>query len=327
MGASANITFFVGGEAVLVVDSGNSPDLGTQTVAMIRKVTDKPLKYLVLTHYHPDHVSGAESFPSSTLIISHKNTRDSIPSQKRNTMDYLDKLIGDLRKDIARLQSENSPRLAESQKELERRIAQKDDWSRRKIAMPDLVIENDSTIYLGESEVDLIYLGPGHTNGDLIVGFPSEKAIHVGDLFFLNGWVPRLDADAGASVDNWMRIFDKLKKMDFQTVIPGHGEPASKAGFLGIAQMKMDYLIDLKAEVQKFVDQGFTLDQIKGKVKLSKYEKMELYEPLLPYNIEGAYKEIIAHQDLLKTQSPDEMGRGDGSTRSTAPVSGLGSLR
>lgn len=185
--------------------------------------------------------------------------------------------------------------MEKAQQELERRKQQFEEFKQQKYILPQITFDQRCTIYLGNDEIQLLYFGAGHTNGDVIVHFPAERVIHVGDLFFLNNWVPRLDADTDASIDNWLKIYERILELDFEKVIPGHGNITDKEGFIKRASLSMSYLKDLKSEVQKFVSQGVALEQIKAKLKLPKYQAMELHELLLPYNIDGAYQEIMAN--------------------------------
>ncbi len=111
-------------------------------------------------------------------------------------------------------------------------ICQNSEIKQQKYILPQITFEQGCNIYLGNIQTRLLCFGAGRTNSDVILYFPDEKVIHVGDLFFLNNWVPRLDANAGASVDNWLKIYDKVTELDFEKVIPGHGDFTDKEGFI-----------------------------------------------------------------------------------------------
>ncbi len=249
-GAGATVTVLVAEGAVLTVDSGVNPDDGAAIVRGIRGVSQAPIRYVVYTHYHPDHVGGAAAFPSTTTVISHASTRRMLPSLEQIT--------------------------------------------KRTFVSPQVTFDSELTLHVGGEEIRLLYLGPGHTGGDVMVYFPRQRVLHIGDLLFTNGWVPRLDADAGASVDNWLKIFDAIAAMDVERIVPGHGEIVDKAGFLRISAVARAYLTDLQAEVARLMDRKLSLEEIKKTLRFPKYAHMELAEMLLPYNIDGVYRELDA---------------------------------
>jgi glyoxylase-like metal-dependent hydrolase (beta-lactamase superfamily II) len=290
-GAGCNVVFRATDEGVLVADSGEKPALADKVIAKIREVSDKPIRYLVFTHYH--HIVGAEGFPQSAIVIAHARTRDNIPLYRKTLSELFEKNIGELEEKAARLTSEKNPDLEKVETQINLRKKQLEGIKQQTDVLPQLTFDRSMTIFLGGHRVELLYFGPGHTDGDVLVNFPEEKVLYVGDLLYSNGWVPRLDGDAGASVDNWLRIFERVAEMEVDKIIPGHGEVVDKKGFRKFSQVFSEYLIDLKAEVKRYINQGASLEEIKTNLKLPKYQHMGMAEALLPWNIEGVYKELI----------------------------------
>ncbi len=290
-GAGCNVVVFVTEEGVLVVDSGEKPNMAAKLLAKIRDISGRPIRYLVVTHCH--HIVGAEGFLPSAIVLSHANSRDNIPLYRKTLVELFEKNIRELEQKAAQLDKGNNQELEKARMELELRVKQRESIKQQEEVLPQLTFDGKTTIYLGGKTVDLSYLGPGHTNGDVLVYFPEEKVIAVGDLLYTNGWVPRLDGEAGASVDNWLKIFQKVEAMDVDKIIPGHGEVVDKEGFIRASRVASEYLADLKAEVEKLVSQGSSLEEIKAKLKLPKYRHMGLAEILLPWNIESVYKKIM----------------------------------
>lgn len=290
-GAGCNVVIFVTEEGILVVDSGEKPNMAAKLLTKIQDISSQPIRYLVFTHYH--HIVGVEGFPASAMVISHVHTRDSIPLYRKILSELFEKNIEELKQKARQWEKDNSAELEKVRIELDLRMKQRESIKQQKDVLPQMTFNGKMTIYLGGKTVELLSFGPGHTNGDILVYFPEEKVIHVGDLLYTNGWIPRLDGDAGASVDNWLSIFHRVAAMDVDKIIPGHGEVVEKEGYLKISQVFSEYLTDLKAEVEKFISQGASLEETKAKLKLSKYQHMELAEMLLPWNIEGVYREIM----------------------------------
>jgi cyclase len=304
-GLGGNVAFLVTDEGVLVVDSGTIPEHGKEIAAEIEKITDKPIKYLIYTHYHGDHTHGAQGLPSNVTAISHINTRENLekldmPRMKEAISNTIPQQIKKLEENVEKLTAEKSPDLEKAEKELEQTKQQFEEYKRIKLVFPTITFNKKSVIYLGNQEIKLLYLGSGHTNGDVLVYFPEEKVIHMGDLFFQN-MIPYIDYEAGSSTENWIKILQKVTEMDVEKVIPGHGEITDKNGLIAQAQ----YLKDLRAEVEKFIKQGATLEETKEKLSLPKYEKMGLYNELIPVNIEAVYREMT---EKKKSQSNSNIG-------------------
>src|SRR5450432_1393956 len=152
----SNAGFIVGDDAVLVVDSFFLPDTARALLNEIRKITPKPVRYLVNTHYHADHVSGDQIFKDAgAIIVAHRNVRAWIRAENLNMMS-------------------NVPDPAFKAR-ITQRIAQ--------LPLPDLVTESPITVWLGARRVD-IRPAEGHTGGDLVVGVPDAKVLFCGDLLW-----------------------------------------------------------------------------------------------------------------------------------------------
>ncbi|MCD6452594.1 MAG: MBL fold metallo-hydrolase [Acidobacteria bacterium] len=291
-GGGGNVAFLVTEEGVLVVDSKTFPYQGEEVVAKIRQVTKKPIRYLIFTHYHGDHIQGAQSFPESAVVISHINTlrnieRFSLPGLERAKKRYGEELKK-VEQKVKELREEKSPKLKEAEKELELIQRRLKEYQRLRLVSPEVVFERKMIIRFGGEDVELLYSGCGHTDGDILVYFPKEKAIHMGDLLF-NNIIPYIDRRASSDTENWIKILEKVMTMDgVEKVIPGHGKLTDKKGLIAQA----DYLKDLRAEVKKYIERGASLEETKEKLKLPKYEKMEGYTRRLSANVEAVYKEM-----------------------------------
>jgi len=292
-GGGGNVAFLVTEEGVLVVDSMSSPNQGKELVAKIQQVTDKPIKYLIYTHHHLDHVLGSQSFPTSIEIISHKNTLKNmknfiLPMMQEYISKRFPQNINELEQKIEKLRAEKSPELEMAEKELEQTREEFEEYKKTKVIFPEITFEKRSSIHLGDKEVKLFYMGTAHSAGDTIVYFAEEKAVHVGDLLFHN-MIGCLNSGPFSS-ENWIIILEKVAEMDIEKVIPGHGELTDKKGLLAWAE----YLKDLRAEVKKFILEGASLEETKAKLKLPKYQKMSGYERCLLRNTEAVYLEMTS---------------------------------
>lgn len=288
-GTGCNVVFYVTEEGIVVADSGEKPAMAEKIQEKIREVSDKPVRFLVFTHYH--HAVGAADFPPSVVTVSHKNTRINIPLRKKILLELFAETIRELENKVTQGKDKKDSELDKLGAEIELRKKQMMAIQYEKIVLPCIVFEKNVEICLGSHRVVLLYLGPGHTDGDIVVHFPEEKVLYIGDLIFTNGWVPRLDGDAGASVDSWLNVFDRMAEMDVDKIISGHGGIVDKDEFMKISKVFKEYLIDLRAEVKRYIDLGTPLEEIKNELRLLKYQHMGMADILLPWNIEAVYRE------------------------------------
>ncbi len=291
IGGGGNCAFFVTEEGVLLIDSKTLPSLGEQLLKKVREVMDREIKYLVFTHYHGDHIQGAQVFEKAT-IISHSNTKKNIekitiPRIEELKTKTLPEQIKSAKEKVEKLRAENSPDLKKAEEELsslERRLK---DIDNLKIILPQVTVENRHSIKLGGKEIILFYSGRGHTDGDLLVYFPSEKTIHMGDLLF-NNIIPYIDYQGGSSTENWIKILGEVEKMDLQFVIPGHGEIGDKS----ILRAQAEYLKALRDEIKKLVDEGLPLEDAIKRAELPEYKNIEGYSQRFSRNVEAVYREL-----------------------------------
>jgi cyclase len=224
MNVGSNSAVIVNRDEVMIVDSHISPESGRAMLQELKAITDKPVRFLVNTHFHYDHTNGNQAFPPGVDIIGHEFTR------RKLTGDVLEKgmfadLVRGLPKQIddlkARAASETDPaakaRLAQQVPVQTALAASLKDL---KLTPPNVVIDDRMTLFRGDREIRLLYLGHGHTGGDLVVYLPKEKVLCSGDLL-VHDVANLIDG----YVDVWPDALEKLRPLDFVDVIPGHGDP------------------------------------------------------------------------------------------------------
>lgn len=183
-GDVGNVAVYVTGEGVILVDDRFDRD-HEDILALVKSVTDQPIKYVINTHHHGDHTGGNAKLAPSVEMVAQINAR-------KHMIDG------------------NMP------------------------GPPRIVFGGEADIFLGGKEVRAIYNGRGHTDGDIAVYFPAENTVHLGDLLAGTNGVtnPVMDYKNGASIGDWPATLDAVLKLDFDTVIPGHGAVTTKAGLL-----------------------------------------------------------------------------------------------
>jgi cyclase len=222
--AGSNSAVIVNQDDVVIVDSHISPEAARVMLQELKLITDKPVRFLIDTHFHYDHTNGNQVFVAPVDIIGHSYTR------RRLTGDILDKgMFADLLRALptqvenlrARAASEADPaaktRLAQ---QLQTQETFAEQVKETKPTPPNVVVDERMTLYRGDREIRLLYLGHGHTAGDLVVYLPKERVLCSGDLL-VNGIANLIDG----FVNEWPDTLEKLKPIDFVHVIPGHGEP------------------------------------------------------------------------------------------------------
>jgi cyclase len=255
----SNCAFLVTDDGVLLIDTRTHPREGRDLLARIRKVTDKPVKWVINSHFHGDHHMGNVVFTDlgATFVAQEETARI-----------------------MARVQP----------KEMARRV---DGFAKRgldpaevKLVLPDVTFDSRMTIRLGGREVHLFYLGPGQQAGDTFVAFPHARALFTPGAFGKHSMPNMLFTP---SVENWVKLLNEVAAMDVDTILPAHGDVATRADAKELAAM----LADEYATVKDAVNRGVTLDQAITTLTFPQYKDWRNYGRL-----QG---EIKALYELIQT--------------------------
>ena len=235
-GAGGNIGASVGDDGIVIVDDQYAP-LAERIQEALKGITDKPVRFIINTHYHPDHTGGNEYFQKQAPIIAQDNVR------KRLESGGVGGNGGTIHMDL-----KPSP----------------------KDALPIITFDHDVTVHLNQEDIRALYVPAGHTDGDSIIFFPKSNVVHMGDDFVTYGF-PFIDVDAGGSING---LIDGVEKVIAQVppdvkIIPGHGAVSN------LDDVKA-YLKMLKATrdlVAQAVKDGKTLDQMREAKLLEPWKK------------------------------------------------------
>jgi glyoxylase-like metal-dependent hydrolase (beta-lactamase superfamily II) len=221
-GAGGNIGASVGEDGIVIIDD-QFQELTPRIQEALAKLSPKPVRFVINTHWHFDHVGGNENFgKAGAVILAHGNVR------KRMSTTQLVKMFN--------REVPASPRAA----------------------LPVVTFESDVTIHYNDEELYVFHVDNAHTDGDGLILFRKANVLHTGDTLF-NGFYPFIDADSGGSIDGMIASADKvLGIVNEQTrIIPGHGPLATPKDLKAFRDM----LATLRDSVAKLIREGKTLEQ------------------------------------------------------------------
>ena len=258
-----NSGVIVGDDGVMVIDATATPVMAQDLIAKIRGITDKPIKYVTLSHYHAVRVLGASAYKAEQIIAS------------RPTYE----LIVERGQEDWQSEYERFPRLFQNADSVPG------------LTWPTMVFEKEMTVYMGKLEVRLIQIGPGHTRGDTIVWLPGEGTLFSGDLVEYNAGIYTGDAQ----LEEWPDTLDKLRALKPAALVPGRG-PALKtpADAIKAIDYTQNFVRQLLACAKEGVKAGHDLNRVfkDTRAKLDPvYGSFPIYEHCMPFDVSRAYDE------------------------------------
>jgi len=293
---NCNAAVIVYDEGVLVVDTHSRPSSARTLIQQIARVTDKPVRYAVNSHFHWDHAQGNHAypvaFPKQVAIVASEATRENlIKLGMQRVKDQIDdgpRLIEDVRR---RLAAEPD---AAAQAKLRDELRQQEEYLAEirsmELTLPDLTFDKSLILHRPDRDVVLLFLGRGHTSGDVVAYLPKQRVVATGDL--LHGWMPFM---GDSYPPEWVATLDALDKLDFDHIIGGHGTVKPRAHL----RFFRNYLADLIAEVRRARDRGDSLEQATRSVAAVLAPKYEAgmdgrFAGSVGANIEKVYKDLEA---------------------------------
>jgi cyclase len=212
------------GDSVLVVDTHSKPSAARALIEQIKKLTDKPVRYVVNTHFHWDHYQGNQAYPSSwpagIEIISSEATRNNIQRlgipRVKHEITTMPAEIEQLKENLAKA---NTP---EQKETIGKNLREAEDYfaelKTMQVTLPTMTFDRSLILHRATRTVEILWLGRAHTDGDVWVFLPKEKILVCGDA--MHGWTPFM----GDSYPyEWIKTLDAAEKLDFDYAIGGHG--------------------------------------------------------------------------------------------------------
>ena len=231
-GSGGNIGALVGNDGIIIIDDQFAP-LTEKIKTALSKINDKPVRFVINTHFHGDHAGGNENFGGQgAIIVAHDNAR------KRLSVDYLFEALKQTQK--------ASPY----------------------IALPKVTFADSVTFHLNGETIHVFYAKNAHTDGDVIIHFKESNIFHCGDVFVRYGF-PFIDVGAGGSIDGMIKAIESLITItnDQSKIIPGHGAMSTRKDLIDYKNM----LVTVSNRVADGIKQGKTLQQIADSDPLKGY--------------------------------------------------------
>jgi glyoxylase-like metal-dependent hydrolase (beta-lactamase superfamily II) len=258
-----NSGIIIGDDGVMVVDAQATPVMAREVIERVRKVTDKPIKYVLLTHYHAVRVLGASAYADAEILAS-AETRALIEERGQADMDS----------EIGRF-----PRLFRAVESIPG------------LTWPSITFPDEISVWLGRREVRIMHIGRGHTAGDVIAYVPDAKVVFSGDLVEYHSACYCGDAH----FTDWPATLDRLAEFSAVALVPGRGAALKSAKQVADAiALTEDFLTTLYGSVSDSAGKGGSLKQAYDdarRVMDAKFASFAIYEHCMPFNVARAYDE------------------------------------
>ncbi|KQB58467.1 MULTISPECIES: MBL fold metallo-hydrolase [Acidovorax] len=265
-----NTGIIIGDDAVMVIDTQATPVMAQDVIRRIREVTDKPIQYVLLSHYHAVRVLGASAYGAEHIIAS-EDTRDLIVERGQFDKDS----------EIGRF-----PRLFQNVESVPDGLT----W-------PTMTFNKKMTLWLGKLEVQILQLGRGHTKGDTVAWLPQEKILFSGDLVEFDATPYAGDA----YFQDWPQTLDNIAALKPEKLVPGRGAALQtpeqvQAGLAGTRAFISDLYESVKASAAKGEDLRKVYEATFAKLQ-PKYGHWVIFNHCMPFDVTRAYDEATQYPD------------------------------
>ena len=302
MTTMSNAMVIVNADHTMLVDTSVTPAAARALVTQIKEdITPKPIKYVFNSHYHFDHAHGNQIFGADVEIIGHEFIRrlhlSNVLQQRTNRSftEVLPNQIAQMKQRIAQTTDpkergtlEASLSVTEAHAKAVQEVVPKP---------PNLTFTDSMVIHKGGREVQVLFLGRGHTGGDTMVFLPAERIVFTGDFFEGRPGAGVLSYLGDAFIDEWPASLERLKGLQFDTIVPGHGLPLRERQQIDDFQ---NYLREFWKQASALRAQGMTVQQATEKMDLSQFTKQYGARVAMPPDPRA----VLRAYELLQIQMP-----------------------
>lgn len=263
-----NSAVIVNDTDVIVVDDHVSPAAAWVLLEEIKTLSDKPVTTVINTHFHFDHAHGNQIFGPGIQIIGHEFTRQMLlgdPLSMPLYQSYISGMPGQIETLRKRIASEQDA-AARTKLEAQLRSVENNYASQKELrpTPPNVTLATQMTLHRGNREIQIRYLGRGHTGGDVVVFLPKERIVITGDLL-----TSGLSNMSDSYPFEWAATLDELKKLEFDTVLPGHGDAYTDKKKIDAFQA---YLRDVWSELSRLKKEGVSAEEAAKRADLTKHK-------------------------------------------------------
>jgi len=252
-GHNNNLSFIVTSEGVVVINAGDNYLLASSLHDEIKKITSQPVRYVVLENEQGHASLGSNYWKEQGVpIIAHKDADAAIHQEASRSLERM--------KSYARDKA----------------------W-KTQVAFPDQTFDEKLILELGGQRIELLYLGPAHGPGDIVVWLPDKKLVIAGDMAFHERMLPIFEHTDTAG---WLKTWDKFAALGAEIVVPGHGGPTNMAE---VTKYTRDYVAYMRSEVQKILDEGGGLNDVYN-IDQSAYSHLHTYQELAKLNASTLFR-------------------------------------
>jgi glyoxylase-like metal-dependent hydrolase (beta-lactamase superfamily II) len=258
-----NTGVIIGDDGVMIVDAQATPRLAAQVIEKIRGVTDKPIKYVTLSHYHAVRVLGASAYGASEIVMSDKARG----------------MVAERGKEDWESEFQRFPRLFQGHESIPG------------LTWPTMTFSDRMTLYLGKRRVDLMFLGRAHTAGDIVAHVPDANVMFTGDIVEYRSACYCGDAHFG----DWPATLEAIRGWDVEAIAPGRGDALiGRAKVAEALDLTRDFVALTYRSVAKVATRGGSLKEAFAACRAEcdpKFASYAIYEHCLPFNVARAYDE------------------------------------
>lgn len=259
----SNALIVIGRDNVLIADSHASGAAGEALIASVTQLTNKPIRYVVSSHYHYDHTYGNQAFGANVDIIGHEYTRVQLHDSVMNA-DVVKRYTEQSRATVAGLEGRLATATGDERKTIESQLvverAHGQALTEIVLTPPNITMKDSMSLYQGDREIRLQFLGRAHTAGDIVIYLPRERVVYTGDMM-----QPGMAFMGSSYVDEWPATLEALKALEFDVMLPGHGAAMYGKDRIGHFQ---SYLRDLRQRVGDAKSKGRTAAQAAAEVDM-----------------------------------------------------------
>ena len=260
-----NTGVIIGDDAVMIVDAQATPRLAAKVVEKVRSVTDKPIRYVVLTHYHAVRVLGASAYGAQQIVMSDV-ARSMVVERGQEDWDS----------EFGRF-----PRLFQGHEAIPG------------LTWPTMTFKDRMSIYMGQRRVDLLHLGRAHTAGDIVAFVPDQNVMFTGDIVEYNSACYCGDGH----FSDWPATLEAIRSYDVDAIAPGRGDAlVGKAKVNEALDNTADFIASTYRPVARIAQGGGSLKQAWDACRAEcdpKFSSYAIYEHCLPFNVTRAYDEAL----------------------------------